>query len=295
MAHRFSVSPFAVLLVFSTTLLAQVPEVPSPEKRLSIPVVSLSTAVDTDMWRRWEMARSDKTPPESLEILSKDAVPEIRRSVVHNRNTGIMVVYSLEDDTAPTPAFSRFMTIGAEARFVCLQNSDFKYAVSYFRDPDPQIRAEVARRISKENILELLALDSSESVRAGVAGNPHASSNVLDHLGGDTSSWVRSKLPEFWQYWTKLEDRKGNILTYASRSSTSKLDANGYKTHTIWLNFAKDPKDSKQGQKQYDLECLDNRYGLSGSKKMTAAAPGSRWFKIVRAVCENYTAAKLGD
>jgi len=269
------------------------------EKLLSIlaPAHKADGAIDNTFWHRSDLACGDhNTPPETLAVLAHDRDAGIRQCAILNKNTDIWTIDLLQTDTTTTPGtLHPYTTIGALARSVYLRRNKYANAGLYIHDPDPRVRFDLAYDGTDALLLFEMSKDSDVWIRETVAGNKHTPDYVLDILGNDTTAGVQSELPEFWQYWTVLEDSKGKFLIYASRQSKSKTEANGYKTHTIWLNFSKDPKAKAQEPKQYDLSCFDNRYSISGASKSTAAVPGSRWFKIIRAVCTHYTTTSASE
>ena len=65
-----------------------------------------------------------------------------------------------------------------------------KIADEYVSDPEPDVRAGLASRTSDSSILNVLANDSSDSVRSRVASSSHATPEILEELSLDSEMFV---------------------------------------------------------------------------------------------------------
>jgi hypothetical protein len=216
-------------------------------------VTDIMFMLDPDINVRYDIAYGT-TDTNVLTVMSADSAAWIRKAVAGNKHTPNLILTNLGSDTSV------------------------------------MVRSAVAGNKHASNYtLYFLENDTSVTVRSAIAGNKSTPDWILTFLGSDTSAEVQSDLPEFWRYWSMCNDINGKLLVYTARHAINKTDAGGNTTITIWLNFSKGPKAKVQEPKQYDLSCLENRYSITGTNKSIASTPGSRWFKIIRYVCDNFT------
>ncbi|WP_414512998.1 hypothetical protein [Nostoc sp. PCC 9305] len=109
-------------------------------------------------------ARSNKTPIQVLEQLAKDADDTVRQVVLQNANLPLQSLLELARDKS------------LNVRLWLLHKS------SHNKTPTPI------------QLLEILAQDESEQVRAKVAEHPDSSVEILTRLANDTSREVKSRL-----------------------------------------------------------------------------------------------------
>ncbi|MEH1999377.1 MAG: hypothetical protein V7L00_11620 [Nostoc sp.] len=109
-------------------------------------------------------ARSNKTPIQVLEQLAKDADETVRQVVLQNANLPLQSLLELARDKSLNV------------------RSWLLYKSSHNKTPTPI------------QLLEILAQDESEQVRAKVAEHPDSSVEILTRLANDTSREVKSRL-----------------------------------------------------------------------------------------------------